>query len=201
MTPAMWTALPPLLAGVLLCFFGQRVARLAMGLLGAVVGYLLGAAAFQAVFGAMPGLSPLGNWIAGIVAAVLVGWLAYSFYVVGVLVLMGSLGWQLGWWFGGLSGFDALWTTLMAGAVALLAVAGGLVLNLPRLLLVLTTAVAGAALIVGSLPLMLSAFANTGWMSWLTANGGWVNLAFVILGAVVQLGVGGKDNLRASYSS
>jgi hypothetical protein len=114
---------------------------------------------------------------------------------------MGSLGWQLGWWFGGLSGFDALWTTLMAAAVALLAVAGGLVLNLPRLLLVLTTAVAGAALIVGSLPLMLSTFATTVWMSWLTANWGWANLALVVLGAVVQLSVGGKGNLRASYSS
>ena len=193
--------MPPLLAGVLLCFFGQRVARVAMGLLGAVVGYLLGVAAFQAVFGGIPGLSPLWQWIVGIVAAIIVGWLAYSFYVVGVLVLMGSLGWQLGWWFGGLSGFDTLWTTLMAAAVALLAVAGGLVLNLPRLLLVLTTAVAGAALIVGSLPLVLSTFANTAWMPWFTANLGWVNLAMVVLGAVVQLGVGGKGNLRASYSS
>lgn len=197
----IWTALPPLLLGVLLCFFGQRVARIGMGLLGAVIGYVVGVAGYQALVGVSAAMPPWAQWIAGGLAAVIVGWLAYSFYVVGVLVLMGSLGWQLGWWFGGLAGFDTLWTSLMAAAVALLAVAGGLVLDLPRLLLVLTTAVAGSALIVWSLPLFLPGFADSVWMAWLAANTGWAELALIVVGVIVQWRVGGKANLRAAYSS
>lgn len=197
----IWTALPALLLGVLLCLFGQRVARIGMGLLGAVIGFMVGVAGFQAVAGTSAASMPAVQWIVGGIAALLVGGLAYSFYVVGVLVLMGSLGWQLGWWFGGLTGFDTGWTAIMAAAMAMLAVAGGLVLNLPRALLVLSTAVAGSILIVGSLPVFLPGLADTVWMAWVRANTGWAELALVVVGVVVQWRVGGKANLRAAYSS
>lgn len=196
-----WMVLPVLLLGVLLCFFGQRVARIAMGLLGAGVGFVLGVTGFQSVAGASAVLMPSVQWIVGGIVALLVGLLAYTFYVAAVLVLMGSVGWQLGWWFGELTGFDTLWTAMMAAAMAALTAAGGLVLNLPQKLLVLTTAVVGAAMIVRSLPLFLPGYADTAWMSWLTANAGWAELALIVVGILLQWRVGGKANLRAAYAS
>lgn len=195
----IWTALPTVLLGVLLCFAGQRVARIGLALLGAVIGYILGQAGYEALADVVPGFSPLWQWIFAVVGLIVVGSLAYAFYMVGVLVLMGSLGWQLGWWFGGYVEFDTFWTTIMAVAMALLAVVAGLVLNVPRLLLVVTTALAGASLIVVSAPVLLMPYAETAWMTWLISNTALVEVALVVLGMLVQFGVGGKGNLRASY--
>jgi len=195
----IWTALPTVLLGLLLCFAGQRVARIGLALLGAVIGYLLGQAGYQAVAEAIPGFPVLWQWIFAVAGLLVVGGLAYAFYMVGVLVLMGSLGWQLGWWFGGVVEFDSLWTTIMAVAVAVLAVVAGLVLNVPRLLLVLATALAGAFLIVASTPVLLMPYAQTDWLTWLNSHATLVEVGLVVLGGLVQFGVGGKGNLRASY--
>lgn len=195
----IWAALPAVLLGILLCFAGQRVARIGLALLGAVIGYLLGQAGYQALAAAIPGFPPLWQWIFAIVGLLVVGGLAYTFYIVGVLVLMGSLGWQLGWWFGGYVEFDAVWTSIMATAVAVLAVVAGLVLNVPRLLLVLTTALAGASLIMAATPVLLNAYVQTAWMTWVNSNAALVGAGLVVLGVLVQFGVGGKGNLRASY--
>lgn len=195
----IWAALPAVLLGVLLCFAGQRVARIGLALLGAVIGYVLGLAGFQTLAAAIPDFPPLWQWIFAIVGLLVVGGLAYTFYIVGVLVLMGSLGWQLGWWFGGYVEFDTVWTSIMATAVAVLAVVAGLVLNVPRLLLIITTALAGASLIMTATPVLLVPFAQTAWMTWVTSNATLVGAALVLLGVLVQFGVGGKGNLRASY--
>lgn len=195
----IWAALPAVLLGVLLCFAGQRVARIGLALLGAVIGYVLGLAGYQTLAAAIPDFPPLWQWIFAIVGLLVVGGLAYTFYIVGVLVLMGSLGWQLGWWFGGYVEFDTLWTSIMATAVAVLAVVAGLVLNVPRLLLIITTALAGASLIMTATPVLLVPYAQTVWMGWVNSNTTLVGAALVLLGVLVQFGVGGKGNLRASY--
>ncbi len=125
-----------ILWGLIDCFFGYRVFRFAVALMGALVGALLlsGAAAQWA------GGNELAYWIFFGLGAVLGAILSFSFYLVGVFLAGFSLGYVVAV---GLVPFTGPAVTLLAGALAG-AVTGLLALVLQRFLISAATAFGGA---------------------------------------------------------
>jgi hypothetical protein len=125
-----------LLWGLVDCFFGYRIFRFAVALLGALVGGLLFSGAVTQWFA---GNEPL-YWIALAVGAVLGAVLSFLFYLVGVFLAGFSLGYVVAV---GLVPFTGPAVTLLAGAVAG-AATGLLALLLQRFLISASTALGGA---------------------------------------------------------
>lgn len=203
----VWGATAELAVGLLLCFFGHRLARLALALLGAVVGYLLGGAAYTALLATNPALLKfVSAWAFAVAGAVLFGWLAYSFYVAGVLVLLGSLGWGIGVAVAAAFGWGEV-LVVIGGLVGAAVLAGaGSVLNLPRVLIIVTTALVGASAVVSGLQVFASGLpgglASVPWIGTGDHQLLWwaVQAGLVVIGALVQLRQGGQSSLRAAYA-
>ncbi len=152
----LWVGAVAIVVGALLCFRGRLAVRAIMALWGGLVGFGLGASLAAAFTreGFLGG--PIG-WIVAILAALLCARLAYSVYVLGVVIVVGSIGFGLGAAAGralGLASGGAPWAGV-AGAVLLVAVA--LAANVPGLLLTVLSAVAGAAALVGGLMVLTGA--------------------------------------------
>ena len=125
-----------LLWGLVDCFFGYRIIRFAIGLLGALVGALL----VSGLAAQWLGGSELVYWIALGVGAVLGAVLSFSFFLVGVFLAGFSLGYLVAV---GLVPFTGPGVTLLAGAVAG-TVTGLLALVLQRFVISAATAFGGA---------------------------------------------------------
>ncbi len=125
-----------LLWGLVDCFFGYRIFRLAVGLIGAFVGALL----VSGLVAQWLGGDELVYWISLATGAVLGAVLSFSFYLVGVFLAGFSLGYVVAV---GLVPFTGPAVTLLAGAVAG-AVTGLLALVLQRFLISAATAFGGA---------------------------------------------------------
>lgn len=126
--------------GLLDCFFGYRVFKFTVALLGAAAGAVLGHQLFVEVLG----ITGDARWIGMAVGALTGGVLAFGLYLVGIFVLGFSLGFMLvpGFWHGG-----EKTVLLVAGA------AGGLVCGIiammtQRLLVAAFTAWSGSIRVV-----------------------------------------------------
>jgi hypothetical protein len=134
-------------AGALFCFFGYLAFRVIIPVWGALVGFGLGAglvAAWTDEGFLATGLS----WFVGIGVAVVFALLAYFFYAVAVVIAMASIGFALGTSL--MAALDVSWTWV----VVLVGVAAGVLLalvaiaaELPMVLLVVLSALAGASAI------------------------------------------------------
>ncbi|HXV32640.1 MAG TPA: DUF4203 domain-containing protein [Gaiellaceae bacterium] len=150
-------ALLVILAGGLFCFFGYLAFRVIIPIWGAVVGFSLGAGLIAAATD--EGFLRTGlAWIVAIGLAVLFALLAYLFYWVAVVLAMGSIGFALGTAVMGALGVDWSWVVVLVGvlagtALALLAI----VADLPMILLVLLSALAGASAVTAGLMVLTGA--------------------------------------------
>lgn len=148
------------LIGALLCFRGYAALRLIISLVGAFVGFLLGA-------GLVAGLTDSGfgqlalSWLVGFVAAVLFGVLAYFSYQVAVVLGMGVIGFSVA---------TSLLASLHVGSPALTLLVGvgaGILLavlaiatDLPALLLVVLTALSGASIALTGVMIMVGTISS-----------------------------------------
>lgn len=122
--------------GLLDCFFGYRIFRVAIALIGAVVlGFLISGLATQWLGG-----GELVYWVAFAVGAVLGLVLSFAFYLVGVFLAGFSFGYAVAL---GLAPWLGAGATLLVGAVGG-AVCGLLALLMQRLLISAATAFGGA---------------------------------------------------------
>lgn len=201
----MWVGIIALVAGALLCFAGYRVMRLALSVVGAWAGWLLGAwlGARLPVEGQWHNAAV---WACGIAAALLAGVLAYSFYVCTVVVALGSLGWHFGAALATWAGLSGVAETVSSVVVAVALVLIGLMSGLPRLLLAVPTALIGAVGMVGGVLDLLDRVDLTDRAQRITADlvsHGvlWclVALGLAAIGLVVQLRESGTRSLRSSY--
>jgi Domain of unknown function (DUF4203) len=150
-------ALLVILAGGLFCFFGYLAFRVIIPIWGAVVGFSLGAGLIAAATD--EGFLRTGlAWIVAIGLAVLFALLAYLFYWVAVILAMGSIGFTLGASVMGALGVDWNWIVVLVGIAAgvLLAVLA-IVSDLPMILLVLLSALAGASAVTAGLMVLTGA--------------------------------------------
>jgi len=143
--------------GLVFCFLGYSAARVVLGLWGAVVGYFAGALLYVELSQWLGGgwISAVPEWVFSVVLALVLAWLSFAFYAMGVLLSMAAVGWGLGQ-VTAQSLHLPVWLTF---ALSLVLAAGlvmvGWTLNLPRFLLILITAVTGAAGVIDGIQLIL----------------------------------------------
>jgi hypothetical protein len=189
--PDLVVGLLAVLVGTLLCFRGYAAMRVVIALFGAWSGFVLGArlvsgAAGGSVLGGVPG------WVGALGGALLLGLLAYVSYQVAVVLGFAALGFTLGSALLAALGVQTPWLVLLLATVAgvalgVLAIRG----NLPAVILVVVTALAGAAVTVHGVMLLAGAstVADLGSVAaGAPPSGGWFALdaALVVLGLVVQ---------------
>lgn len=206
LTIETWIAVGAIAVGLLLCFRGFAAMRWILAMIGGFAGWQLGswAATFIQVD---PDFDTALRWGAVVFSVILFGSLAYAFFVTGVLVAVGWLGYTVGELVAARFG----WTDWLAIATPIVVGIGlivlALVTKLPRLLLVLVTGVAGAAAVTAGVLALVESVNLTG-LDLSTAPGllsyGLVwNLSFLVLaaaGVFVQLRTGKQSNLQAIYS-
>jgi hypothetical protein len=203
----VWVGVAEIVLGLVFCFVGYTAARVVLALWGALVGFFGGTVVHLALLQWLKGsfLEAVPWWVFAVVMALLMAWLAFAFYTIGVLVSMAAVGWGLG---------QLLLTTLhLPGWIPFamgLVVAAGLVmvgwtLNLPKLLLIVLTAVVGAGSILDGVQLVLGQrldwFDQESWRGDFVSHAAWT-VAYVILaaaGIIVQFRQRSEDNLRDAY--
>ncbi len=149
-----------LLIGAGLVAAGYRFFLILLPIFGFVAGFYVGSAAVTALFG--DGfLSTVTGWVVGLVGGVAFGLLAYFFFIIDVIILCGAVGAALGAALMNAIGLGGgiLEFIVAAGAAIVLAIAGVLLAVPKYLVIVLTsvigaaTAVAGVLLIIGTIKL------------------------------------------------
>lgn len=148
-----------LLMGLVICFGGYRLFLFLLPVWGFFFGFFLGAETMQALFG-IGFLATVTSWVVGFVVGAIFGVLSYLFYIVGVAILAGSLGYALGAGFMYLIGLDAGLLVFLVGMVlAIAAAAVTILLNLQKYVIIIATAVGGAGIIIGTLTLGIGGMA------------------------------------------
>lgn len=197
------------LVGALLCFRGYVTMRLIISLFGAFVGFLLGAGLVAGVTDSGVGQLAL-SWLVGLVGAVLFGVLAYFSYQVAIVIGMAGIGFTLGTSLVAALGVGSQLAAITVGIVtavvlAVLAVAT----DLPAIILVVLTALAGASVTVGGVMVI----AGTIGLERLTVesvgaemSGSWIwyvaYAALALLGVVAQFRAlaGRRGSMRSQWS-
>lgn len=145
-----------LLVGLLFCFVGYRFFRILITIWGFFAGFNLGTAAMTALFN-NAFLGTTTGIILGIVIGLVFAVLAYFFYYFAVVLLGASAGYDLGSGFIGAIGLNnpGFIAVIVGVVIAVIFVLLILILNLPKLLIMVFTALGGAvAMIVGLLILV-----------------------------------------------
>jgi hypothetical protein len=145
-----------LLAGAAFCFVGYRFFRILIAIWGFFAGFNLGTAAMTALFN-NAFLGTTTGIILGLVIGLVFAALAYFFYYFAVVLLGASAGYELGSGLIGAiglnnSGFVAVIVGIVLAVVFALLI---LVLNLPKLLIMVFTALGGAIAMLAGLLILV----------------------------------------------
>ncbi|MCL4292218.1 MAG: DUF4203 domain-containing protein [Acidimicrobiia bacterium] len=195
-----------LVAGAVFCFSGYWAFRIVIPVWGAFAGFGLGAGAVSAITGDALLAKPVG-WLIGFGVALVFATLAYLYFEVAVLVSMASLGFLAGSALMAAIGVRWNWL-IVVGALALAIVFAlvSLAADMPRILLVLVSAVAGATAVVGGAMLLTGAIDSVdlthGYVTERIHDdwGWWVAYAvLVIVGLVVQTSRHADEDLRSHW--
>ena len=139
-----------LFLGVVLAFAGYRFFVVLLPIFGFLFGFGFGAQTVQALFGE-GFLSTVSSWLVGLLFAISFALFSYLFFIFAVALVAGAMGYALGAGVMQALGFDFGFLVWLVGLVAALAfVAGALVLNVQKYIVIAATAVLGAGLIVGT---------------------------------------------------
>jgi hypothetical protein len=182
-----------ILFGLVAAFAGYRLFLLLLPIWGFIAGFVLGAQALQAIFGT-GFLTNVTSWIVGLIVGIIFGALAYLFYILGVAILAGSIGYALG--AGIVFAINPSWNLLafLVGVVVAVVVAGLVImLNIQKWIVILLTAIGGAgAVLVAVLVLLgqvsLSEIGQNGVLGRWEDNWMWflAGLALAVAGFIVQ---------------
>lgn len=197
-----------MLVGLLFCFVGYRFFRILITIWGFFAGFNLGAAAMTALFN-NAFLQTTTGIILGLVIGLVFAALAYFFYYFAIVLLGATAGYDLGSGFIGLISNNLNLIAFLVGvALAVVFVLLILLLNLPKLLIMVFTALGGAvAMIVGLLILTQQAkvaalqFGEA--VALVRANWFWtiVAIALAVVGFLVQWNTMRTYNLEWSETS
>lgn len=196
-----WISAAALAWGVLDCFYGYRVFKITLAVMGAVAGGIFGQAA-----GAALDLGAAGEIGGLIIGALLGGGLAFLLYIVGVFLTGFGFGAAIGILL--LANYNHM-VALLTGLV--LGVIGGIAaVKIQRVLLILSTALLGAFRAVVALAYFTSKldwvfyFRQPDQVPALIASHPWMLPAIVLLAAVgvfAQFGLGGKSGAKKPKKS
>jgi len=134
--------------GLAFAFAGWRFFLLLLPLWGFVVGFSLGTEAMRSLFGDGT-FATVTSWVVGLVIALVFAALSYLYYYAAIAILAGTVGYVVGasaWGIiGNEQGVIAFVIGLVVGVVVAIA---ALALNVPRYLVIVLTALGGAAAII-----------------------------------------------------
>lgn len=140
-----------LLFGTIVCFGGYRLFLVLLPIWGFFFGFALGAQSIQLLFG-QEFLATVTGWVVGFIVALLFAVLSYLFYIFAVALIAGSLGYGLGVAIMGIFSADLTILTWIVGIVLAIVVIGiTLYFNLAKYVIIIATAVGGAAATIGTL--------------------------------------------------
>ena len=144
-----------ILAGGVMLFAGQLVLRFVLPIWGFFAGFAFGAG-LVAGFADERFLGTVLGWVLGLVFALIFAVLAYLFYAVAVILAMAGFGFAIGAGIVVALGIDWNWVAVLVG-VAVGAVVGlvSVFSNMPMIVLVVFSSVAGAVGVVGGLMLLV----------------------------------------------
>ncbi len=179
--------------GLTFCFGGIYFMRLVISLWGAFAGFALGAGMVAGIAGENFLGSVLG-WALGLVLALVFALLAYFFYAVSVVMAMGSVGFAVGSWVMVALGLDWNWLVALVGvAVGVVFAVAALAVDMPTTVLIVISAIGGAAVAVSGLMLIFGAidastFTDGNFVSLVSDDWWWYALFLVmaIFGVVGQ---------------
>ncbi len=196
-----------IVVGMVFCYVGYSAARVVIAMWGAGIGGVTGAVALAAVTERIPSLGAL-DWLPYVVVigmALVGAGLSFAFYGAGVLIALGSLGWWLGTVLSTAMGLASTTAMGVSVLVAGLVIMAGWVLELPRLLLIVITALVGATAIISGLGRVISAqvdwFDVQGWTAQPWLHVAWLSgfLLLTVSGVLVQRKAKSERTLRAAY--
>ena len=185
-----------LLFGLALCFSGYRLFLVLLPIWGFFFGFALGVDTLQALFG-IGFLATITSWVVGFIAGVIFAVLSYLFYMIGVALVAGSLGYALGAGLMYLIGLDIgflVWTVGIIAGIALAVVT--IMFNIQKYVIIAATAIGGAGLMIGTLVLGVGGMSLANMFTrnpvrFVLESTGWLwTLIFLVLagaGIVVQI--------------
>ncbi len=140
--------------GALIAARGYLAMRLIIPIWGAFTGFFVGAGVVDAITG--DGfLGSVLSWIVGFAVALLFALVAYLYYELSVVIAMGAIGFSIGTAAMVAIGVSWSWVIVLVGVLAgLFLAAVAIVGDLPMVLLMVLTALAGASTVVFGLMLL-----------------------------------------------
>ena len=183
-----------LLIGALFCFVGYRFFRILITIWGFFAGFNLGTAALTALFN-NAFLQTTTGIILGLVIGLVFAVLAYFFYYFAVVLLGATAGYDLGSGFIGAIGLNnpGFIAVIVGVVLAVLFAFIILILNLPKLLIMVFTALGGAVAMLAGLLILLGQIKVTSLqfgvaVALVRASWFWsiVAIALAVVGFVVQ---------------
>lgn len=145
-----------LLFGLCIAAFGVQVFFATLPMLGFLLGFFVGAAGVEAIWGDSF-LSSVTSWIVGIVIGLLFALVSYFWWYAGALLAAGAWGATLGTALVRAFGGSSDWLLFLFGAIGFVAILLlALMLNLPIYVIIVNTAFAGATAAVAGLLLVLN---------------------------------------------
>lgn len=142
-----------IVAGVAMLFAGQLVLRLILPIWGFFAGFAAGAG-FVADLGDDRFLGTVLGWVLGLVFGLILAVLAYFFYAVAVILAMGSFGFAIGSGLVVALGFWNWIAVLVGIVVGVIVGVASIVTNMPMLVLVVLSSIAGAVSVTAGLMLL-----------------------------------------------
>jgi hypothetical protein len=140
--------------GALIAARGYLAMRLIIPVWGAFTGFFVGAG----IVGAVTGdgfLSTVVGWLVGLAVAMVFALLAYLYYELSVVIAMGAIGFSLGTAAMVALGVSWSWVIVLVGVLAAVFLAGiAIVGDLPMVILMVLSALAGASTVVFGLMLV-----------------------------------------------
>lgn len=144
------------LIGLGVCFFGLRYWFILLPIFGAVTGFFVGARVVQEVFGT--GFLSTGvSWIVGIIVGLVFALLSWFVWYAGAIIMAGAVGASL---FSGI--LHAIFTNPWGVALFIVALIGAILfaaialfLNLPIYIVIVNSALGGAALAVAGVLVLI----------------------------------------------
>lgn len=147
-----------ILFGLALCFSGYRLFLVMLPIFGFFFGLVFGAQTLQAIGGGnFPFLLTITSWIVGFIVGAVFAVLSYLFYFVAVAIIAGALGYSVVVSILLAIGLPMGFLVWLIGVIAavLLAIVT-LRFNIQKYVIIIATAVEGAAVIIGSIVLMFN---------------------------------------------
>jgi len=187
-------AILALLVGAAFCFGGFRFFLILLPIWAFLVGFNVGTDAISAIFGD-GSFATVTSWVVGFVVALVFAVLSYLFYWVAVVLLGAAVGYAIGASAWGLIGNEHGLVAFVIGIICAFALgAVTLFLNVPKYLVVLLSAIGGAATILAGWFLLIGKISSDQ-VYWTTVGAlikdSWFYLivfaALAVAGLVVQM--------------